>query len=157
MSKQAAQAIEHSSAAVSAMRHVSPQEAAALLGRPKPMLNERQSKIVEFLKRTPDFATMRRLLLSFRSILCRGKVSTLRRWANRAEAAGIASISRWLRQLKKDWPAVENAVKHAWSNGPTEGHVNRLKILKRQMYGRAGVELLRARLLPYSPSDLHQT
>jgi hypothetical protein len=38
------------------MRHVSPQEAAALLSKPKPMLSERQSKIVEFLKRTPDFA-----------------------------------------------------------------------------------------------------
>jgi transposase len=61
-----------------------------------------------------------------------------------------------VRQLRKDWSAVENAVKQVWSNGPTEGHVNKLKTLKRQMYGRAGVELLRARLLPYPPSPLHQ-
>jgi hypothetical protein len=60
--------VEHSTAAASAMRHVSPQEAAALLGRPRPMLNERQRQIVDFLKRIPAFATMRRLLLSFRSI-----------------------------------------------------------------------------------------
>jgi transposase len=98
------------------MHHISPQEAAALLGRPRPMLNERQRRIVEFLKRTSDFATMRRLMLSFRSTLCRGRVSSLRRWAKQAKAAGIASISRLLRQLKKDWAAVENAVKHAWSN-----------------------------------------
>jgi hypothetical protein len=39
---------------------------------------------------------------------------------------------------------VENAVKHVWSNGPVEGHINRLKTLKRQMYGRAKFELLRA-------------
>ncbi len=44
--------------------------------------------------------------------------------------------------------AVEAAVTEPWRNGPVEGHVNRLKTLKRQMYGRAGVELLRARLIP---------
>ena len=113
------------------------------------MLNERQRKIVEILKRTPEFARMRRLLLSFRSILCRGKVSSLRRWVRRAKGAGMAPISRFVGRLKKDWSAVENAVAQRWSNGPTEGHINRLKALKRQMYGRAGVELLRARLLPY--------
>jgi transposase len=43
---------------------------------------------------------------------------------------------------------VESAVSESWSNGPVEGQLNRLKILKRQMYGRAGIELLRARLLP---------
>ena len=46
--------------------------------------------------------------------------------------------------------AVEAAVTERWSNGPVEGQVNRLKTIKRQMYGRAGVELLRARLIPFS-------
>jgi transposase len=46
---------------------------------------------------------------------------------------------------------VEAAVTEPWSNGQVEGHVNRLKTIKRQMYGRAGVELLRARLIPLSP------
>src|SRR5262249_12113527 len=100
-----------SSPAASAMRHISPQEAAALVGRPRPMLNERQERIVDMLKRTPQLATMRRLLLSFRSILCRGKVSGLRQWAKRAATAGLASITGFVRQLKKDWAAVENAVK----------------------------------------------
>ena len=45
-----------------------------------------------------------------------------------------------------DLGAVEAAVGTRWSNGPVEGHINRLKMLKRQKYGRAGVELLRARL-----------
>ena len=49
---------------------------------------------------------------------------------------------------KQDLSAVESAVSKPWSNGPVEGHINRLKMLKRQMYGRAGIELLRARLLP---------
>jgi transposase len=43
---------------------------------------------------------------------------------------------------------VEAAVTEKWSNGPVQGQVNRLKTIKRQIYGRAGVELLRARLIP---------
>ena len=153
----ASQPAEQNRPAVSAMRNVSPQEAAALLSKPKPMLSERQSKIVQFLKRTPDFAMMRHLVLSFRSILCGGKVSSMNRWIEEAEAVGIEAMSRFVRQLKKDRAAVENAVEQAWSNGPVEGHINRLKTLKRQMYGRAEFELLRARVLPFPVSQLHQT
>jgi hypothetical protein len=123
-------ATEPTRPAVTAMRHVSPQEAAKALSKPKPMLSERQSKIVEFLKRTPDFATMRHLVLSFRSILCNGKGSSLKRWIEKAEAAGIEGISRFVRQLKKDQAAVENAVEQVWSNGPVEGHINRLKLMR---------------------------
>ena len=141
-------ATEQALPAVLAMRHVSPQEGAALLSKPKPMLNERQNKIVQLLKRTPDFATMRHLVLSFRSILCGGKVSSLKRWIAKAEAAGIMAISKFVRQLKRDQEAVENAVSQVWSTGPVEGHINRLKTVKRQMYGRAGFELLRSRVLP---------
>jgi hypothetical protein len=65
------------------------------------MLNERQSKIVEFLKRIPDFATMRHLVLSFRSILCGGKVSSLKHWTEEAEAAGIESMSRFVRATEE--------------------------------------------------------
>jgi len=43
--------------------------------------------------------------------------------------------------------AVMNALTLPWSNGPVEGHINKLKLLKRQMYGRAGIELLRRRFL----------
>ena len=46
-----------------------------------------------------------------------------------------------------DEAAVKAALKYPWSNGPVEGHVNRLKTLKRQMYGRANFDLLRRRVL----------
>ena len=107
--------------------------------------------MVQILKRRcPGFATMRHLVLSFRSILCRGTVSSLRRWVEKAQGSGLEAIGGFVRQLRKDWVAVENAVKQVWSNGPVEGHINRLKTLKRQMYGRAKFELLRARTLPYA-------
>ena len=69
---------------------------------------------------------------------------------------GIHALQRFVRTLKQDMGAVEAAVTERWSNGPVEGHVNRLKTIKRQMYGRAGVELLRARLLPEPSSAEHQ-
>ena len=58
--------------------------------------------------------------------------------------------NRFVRTLRQDLSAVEGAVRERWSNGPVEGHINRLKMLRRQMYGRAGVELLRARTLPFA-------
>ena len=69
----------------------------------------------------------------------------------RARATGIVLIQNFESRLQGDILAVGAAVTESWSNGPVEGQVNRLKTIKRQMYGRAGVELLRARLIPFSP------
>lgn len=91
---------------------------------------------------------MRTLALSFRSVLRNGKVSTLHVWMEKARTSGLHALQQFVRKLQQDLPAVEAAIVEKWSNGPVEGQVNRLKTLKRQMYGRAGIELLRARLLP---------
>jgi transposase len=48
----------------------------------------------------------------------------------------------------RDIDAVRNAIVEPWSSGKAEGQINRLKTLKRAMFGRAGIELLRARMLP---------
>ena len=71
-----------------------------------------------------------------------------------AHRSGIYAMQRFVRTLRLDIEAVKNAVTEPWSNGQTEGQVNRLKTLKRSMCGRAGDELLRARMLPIdSPID----
>jgi len=49
---------------------------------------------------------------------------------------------------RQDIDAVRNAALEPWSNGQTEGQINRLKTITRAMYGRAGIELLRARMIP---------
>ena len=82
-------------------------------------------------------------------ILRIGTVASLHRWLTRAHATNIHALQRFVRTLRQDLSAVEGAMTERWSNGPVEGQVNRLKTLRRQMYGRAGVELLRARLLPH--------
>jgi Transposase len=137
------------------VRHVSPQIAAALLSQPRPLLSARQAETVDALKeQCPGFTTMRRLVLSFRTLLRVGTVATLHDWLTRATATNLHALHRFVRTLRKDLPAVEGAVTESWSNGPVEGHINRLKTLRRQMYGRAGVELLRARMLPLPPLSL---
>ena len=132
---------------------LSPPVAAALLGRPRALLSERQAETVDALKdHCPGFTTMRRLVLSFGTILRVGSLATLHQWMARAAATDIDAMQRFVRKLRHDLGAVEGAVAERWSNGPVEGHINRLKTLRRQMYGRAGVELLRARLLPLATS-----
>jgi hypothetical protein len=91
---------------------------------------------------------MRSLMLAFRSILRQPvkpsstkpvrTAAALRGWLDRAETSGIGAIEGFVGQLRRDVLAVEAAITERWSNGPVEGQVNRLKTLKRQMYGRAG-------------------
>ena len=56
-------------------------------------------------------------------------------------------MQRFARRVRQDIGAVTNALTLSWSSGQVEGQINRLKALKRSMYGRAGAELLRARML----------
>lgn len=68
-------------------------------------------------------------------------------WLDRAVQSGSIAFHNFARSLRRDYNAVYAALSLPWSNGPTEGHINRLKCLKRQMYGRAKFDLLRLRLL----------
>ena len=67
-------------------------------------------------------------------------------WRTRAEASGIRLVQSFAEALGTDAAAVQAALSTDWSNGPVEGQVNRLKCVKRSMYGRAGLALLRARV-----------
>lgn len=86
--------------------------------------------------------------MRFNGIL-RGKKSlALDAWIDNAIESELIPIMRFARVLRRDIEAVNNAIELPWSNGQAEGQINRLRTLKRAMYGRAGPELLRARMLP---------
>ena len=70
-----------------------------------------------------------------------------------ARSSDCHFVAQFARVLGRDLDAVKQAITSRWSNGPVEGHINRLKMIKRQMYGRAGFELLRARVLPWESTD----
>ena len=70
--------------------------------------------------------------------------STISLWIEEADETPLRTFARG---LFSDLRAIRAAIELPWRNGPTEGHINRLKTLKRQMYGRAGFDLLCARVL----------
>jgi transposase len=71
----------------------------------------------------------------------------LGRWLEEARDSGPAEFRKFAAGIERDRAAVEAALQMNWSNGQTEGQITKLKLLKRQAYGRAGLTLLRARLL----------
>ena len=99
---------------------------------------------------------MRQLAMRFRGLFRGGSAVTLDTWLTDARRCGIHAMQRFAMMIRHDIDAVRNAVLEPWSSGQTEGQINRLKTLKRSMYGRAGVELLRARMMPLYESILHR-
>jgi hypothetical protein len=67
-------------------------------------------------------------------------------WLTKAARSGVRELQNFAQGLREDEAAVTAALTESWSNGPVEGQVNRLKFIKRSMYGRAGWRLLRARV-----------
>ena len=86
-------------------------------------------------------------LQEFRAILTGRKTEALRSWIERTGRSSVAALRGLARSLEQDLDAVMNALVLPWNNGPVEGRINKLKLLNRQMNGRAGIELLRRRLL----------
>lgn len=68
-------------------------------------------------------------------------------WPPWLESAMHSPLASFARRLERDRSAVDAALRHPWSNGMVEGQIHRLKLIKRQMYGRAGFDLLRLRVL----------
>jgi transposase len=68
-------------------------------------------------------------------------------WFHAAFHSGIPEIRSFVNKLRQDQIAVQTGLVLKWNNGMVEGHVNRLKLLKRSMYGRANFDLLRLRVL----------
>jgi transposase len=68
-------------------------------------------------------------------------------WLERASASTLEAVQRFASGLRDDYAAVKAGMTLPWSTGPVEGHINRLKMLKRQMFGRAHLDLLSRRFL----------
>ena len=95
----------------------------------------------------PDLAAARKLTDQFTDIVRNAREGELAAWLEADEDSLIASFAHGLR---RDHDAVAAALMEPCSNGQTEGQINRLKTLKRQMYGRANIDLLKARLVTAS-------
>jgi transposase len=85
--------------------------------------------------------------MNFAGMLKSHQHDRLRSWIQQARSIGVLELRRFADGLEQEWEAVQAALASSYSDGMVEGHINRLKTLKRQMYGRASLALPRIRVL----------
>jgi transposase len=119
-----------------------------LLTKAEADLSGRETAYLRLLKQTcPQIAEAQRLLTTFSSLVTQQASGQFECWLGQCERSSIPEFVRFAKGLRRDEAAVDAALRYPWSQGPVEGQINRLKLLKRQMYGRAGFALLRRRML----------
>jgi len=101
------------------------------------LLRAQQAEVVEAIDLAEDFATLIR----------QRQPAQLDPWLQRATTSTLEAMRRFAKGLYEDYEAVKAGVTLPWSTGPVEGHINRLKMLKRQMFGRAHLDLLSCRFV----------
>ena len=92
----------------------------------------------------PSLVEAREIVAEFHGMIRRRAAAELSPWIERACASLVASFARG---VTNDEAAVRAAITLPWSNGQTEGQITRLKLVRRQMYGRGKIDLLQARLI----------
>lgn len=99
------------------------------------------------IQQVTTVATVYYLAQQFVVMIKQRQVERLDHWLTACATSGITQLQSFARGIQQDYAAIHAALATSWSNGQTEGQVNRLKFIKRQMYGRARFDLLRLRVL----------
>jgi transposase len=100
-------------------------------------LRAQQAEVAEAIDLAQDFVQLVR----------QRQPARLDAWLERAATSVLEALRRFAKGLYEDYDAVKAGVTLPWSTGPVEGHINRLKMLKRQMFGRARLDLLSHRFV----------
>ena len=125
-----------------------PSKVPFLLLRSKQQLTCSERKLVAALcRKCSQIKTAYELAREFKNLMEQQKGALLQQWVSKVVTSGIGELKGFACGLLSDLEAVKNAFSLPWSNGQVEGQINKLKTIKRQMYGRASFELLRKRLL----------
>jgi transposase len=100
------------------------------------------------IERSPNLAAITRHVRAFATMMrTRTGARDLRQWIEQVEADALTGLQSFVNGIRTDLAAVTNGLSLPYSSGRVEGHVNRVKMIKRQMYGRANFDLLRRRIL----------
>jgi transposase len=130
--------------------HLSPRRVARLLRtRPKNLTPTQHNRLGELVAACPEMTALQDLVGAFAALLRpdQHNATGLDTWISAAQSADLPHVHSFAQGLFQDHAAVTAAVTTPHHNGRTEGVNTRTKMLKRQMYGRAGLELLRHRIL----------
>ena len=118
-----------------------------ILTPPGKLAEDNRAALATITARCEELNTTRGLVREFADMLCHRHGEHLETWASQAEASPVSELRGFAKGLRKDWAAVTAGLTVPYSSGAVEGHVNRIKMIKRQMYGRANPDLLRKRVL----------
>ena len=126
----------------------SPSRASWLLVKQKEELTEEDKQALDRMKEADEkIAVAYDLAQRFTGMIRERRPESLLPWLEDTDRSRISALKGFAKGIKQDLAAVTNALSLPWSNGQTEGQVNRLKLIKRQMYGRANFDLLRKRVI----------
>jgi transposase len=129
-------------------RRLSPTSASWLYICQQAKLDEKQRQDVEHIRQGHrDLDTAYQLSQAFVLMLAQRRGTDLDAWLVQAQHSGIAELNSFAQGIRRDYAAVRAAFSSKWSNGQVEGQVNRLKLMKRLMFGRAKFDVLRQRVL----------
>jgi transposase len=130
-------------------RSLTPRRATWLvLRRPEQRTPAEEHLLAQLTAQDAQLADAIALAQDFAQLVRQRQPAQLDPWLARAAESSLAPLQRFAKGLRDDYDAVKAGVTLPWSNGPVEGHINRLKMLKRQMFGRARLELLQQRFMP---------
>ncbi|MFD7334898.1 transposase [Streptomyces violascens] len=118
-----------------------------IVGRPERRSEEARDRLKDLCERCPHIAETTRLARDFCLILRRREGHRLREWLRVVFESNATEVRSFAKGLEADFSAVQAGLSTSWSSGAVEGHVNRVKMLKRQHFGCAGFDLLRRRIL----------
>jgi transposase len=110
-------------------------------------LNPAEAAVLAHIRGALQVETAHGLAQDFVAVIRKQPVDQLDPWLDACEASGITVLRTFAEGLRQDYDAVRAALELPWSSGQAEGQINRLKMLKRQMYDRASFGVLRARVL----------
>jgi hypothetical protein len=106
-----------------------------------------ESQVSRIIDEYPVIGHLLDIVKSFKAILFSKRVEDLEGWMSRVVQMGFDEVNEFIGGLKRDLVAVKNAIRYEYNNGLAEGSVNKLKVIKRIMYGRHSFKLLRHKLL----------
>ena len=106
-----------------------------------------RAQLAKVLASCPQLAAAAGHVQAFADLMRKQRGERLPDWMHRVEADNLPALYSLITGLRRDMDAVTAGLTQTWSSGPVEGTVNRIKTIKRQMYGRANLDLLRKRIL----------
>jgi transposase len=124
-----------------------PRQLVWLLLRPTAQLTDTDTAALAQLMQHADVVCARRLAHEFQAMVRQRKPESFDGWLQACATSGIPELQSFAKGLAQEYASIRAALSEPWSSGQVEGQVNRLKLLKRQMYGRAKLDLLRQRVL----------